>query len=302
MYKNLDPVALELSCSQNELIELTLTHRFGGMSLDLEPLQELVEEKGMDHAMRFLKSAPVKISTAKLPFAMDASEGKFRARMIDLPKFVELAKALKCETLVVILSPGSLDLPYHENFEIHRQRIDELAGALAESDIRLGLSFTAAPERRTGLPNAFVSGPDGLVALLKTANSPNVGIVVDLWDWTVGGGSAELLTGINADQIANVRIADVPAGFDPEQVSESDRLMPGATGTIDLKAYLSYLESIDYKGPITAAPHSEQLSGNKRDAIVQMVAESIDNAKALLNDEEPESISEESEELANADG
>jgi sugar phosphate isomerase/epimerase len=298
MYKNLDPSALELSCSQNELIELTLTHRFGGMNLDLEPLQQTVEEKGMDQALRFLKSAPIKISTARLPVALDTKEGKFRARMIDVPKFVELAKLLKCDTLVVHLSPGSVDLPYHENFQLHSQRIDELAAVLAESDMRLGLAFTAASERRIGLPHAFVATPDGLLAFLKTSSATNLGVVVDVWEWAVGGGSAELLSGISADQIFDVRLSDISPGFDAETVAETDRKMPSATGEIDLVGYLKVLEEIGYEGPLTPAPHPSQLEG-KRDHIVRTVAESVDAAKALLVEPiaSPES-SEEGEEVS----
>lgn len=300
MYKNLAPEALELSCSQNELIELTLTHRFGGLCVDLATFQDTVDERSLDYAVRFLKSAPIKVSTALLPFALDASEGKFRARMVDLPKFIESAEALKCDTLIVRLAAGSVDLPYHENYELHRRRIDELAAVLQESGLRLGLTFQAAPQHRAGMANPFVCSPDGLVAFLKTTSANNLSIVVDVWDWTVGGGSADLLEGLTANQIADVRLADLPAGFDAEQVSDADRLLPGATDVVDIASYLSALKQMEYQGPLTATPHASQLSG-KRDEIVGRIAQCVDSSLAKL-DAPPVTEDEASEVTAGADG
>jgi len=280
MYKNLDPEAIGLSCSQNELIELTLTHRFRGLSLEFDSFQRDVDENGLAHTIRFLKSAPIRISTAALPFNLSTSEGKFRARMVDLPKFVESAKALGCDTFFVVIAPGSIDQPYHENFELHRQRIAELAESLNEHEMQLGLSFRAAAIHRVGLPNPFVNSPDGLVALLKTCVANNLGIVVDVWDWTVGGGTAELLDGLTANQIVDVRLADLPVGFDAETVEDADRLVPGSTGTVDVGSFIRVLSSMQYKGPVTAVPHGSQLDGRKKDAVVQTLAESIDRALA----------------------
>jgi sugar phosphate isomerase/epimerase len=196
----------------------------------------------------------------------------------------------------VQLAPGSVDMPYHENFELHRTRIDELAAELAKSDMRLGITFQAAADHRSGMANPFIATPEALVAFLKTTSASNLGVVVDIWDWTVGGGTAELLNGLKAEQIVDVRLADLPEGFDAETVTDADRLAPGSTGVIDITSYLRFLADNEYKGPLTPVPAAAQLSG-KRDVIVREVAASVDQAIAKLTPPEVEESAAEQEEV-----
>lgn len=301
MYKNLDPAAIHLSCSQNQLIELALTHRFRGLSLDFGSFQQVADERGLAHAARFLKSAPIQISSGLLPIGLGVGDGKFRANMMDLPKFVESAKELGCQTFTVAIAPGSIDQPYHENFELHRQRVAELAAALHAEEMQLGLTFYAARCHRVGLPNPFINTPEALVALLKTCVAANLGIVVDVWDWTVGGGSAELLADLTADQVIDVRLSDLPVGFDAETIDETGRLMPASTGEIDVRSYVSALDSMQYQGSLTAVVDVGQFAGQKKDAIVQQVAQSLDQATHLEAAVPPAEAADGSQVAAGAD-
>ena len=61
MYRNLNCEALGVSGRQSEIIELSLTYRFGGMDLNMAEFRRQVEVHSLEHARRFLDSAKIKI-------------------------------------------------------------------------------------------------------------------------------------------------------------------------------------------------------------------------------------------------
>lgn len=115
----------------------------------------------------------------------------------------------------------------------------------------------------------------------------------------MGGGTAELLKGLSPEQIVDVRLSDLPEGFDAETVTDADRLAPGSTGVVDITSYLRFLTEVDYKGPLTPVPAAAHLSG-KRDAIVREIAASVDQAIAMLTAPESDETDIEQEEVATA--
>ncbi|MEM7313151.1 MAG: sugar phosphate isomerase/epimerase, partial [Planctomycetota bacterium] len=98
MYKNLAPQALGIACRQSELIELALTHKFGGFDFDLQDFQKQVEAKGLDSAARFLKSAKVKLNAGELPIMLSAVDNRFESEMELAKPLLETAQALNVQT------------------------------------------------------------------------------------------------------------------------------------------------------------------------------------------------------------
>ena len=278
MYKNFSPEAFEITGRQSELIELTLTHRFKGLNLDLVAFQHQVETHGLDHASRFLKSAPVKLGPFELPIDWTNDQPLYRASLEKHRCLLETAKEIGCTSCKITIPPYSDGRPYHENFEFCRARLSELAEALQEYGLKLGITFVAPAHHRAGHQYPFVSAPDALVTLLKTTDSENLGIVVDVWHWEVAGGNPELLRGLDPAKIIEVCLADAPADADPEQITESDRLIPGVTGPTTALAYLNVLKELGYRGPVTPTPSASQLEGLRREETVEQVA----NATELL--------------------
>ena len=188
--------------------------------------------------------------------------------------------------------PASDERPYHENFEFHRQRFTRIAETLAEHSIRLGLDFLATPRHREGLQYQFIHSPDALVTLAKTVGMENVGIAVDVWQWQVAGATWEPLRELSANEIVSVRIADVPAEFDPATIADEDRLLASDGGTIDVVSIIKLLAEKGFEGPLTPYPDPSQFNGITRDSLVRQAADSVQ-----LNSLQEESLEEPEAEL-----
>ena len=281
MYKNLAPHTLGLFCSQNELIELTLTHKFKGLEIDFADFQAQIQERGFDQASRFLKSAPVKIST-QLPIEWWTDDATYNAAIEGLAESIQPAKELGCTFLTTNVRPGCTQRPYHENFEIHRQRLTEIATALEAFEMRLGIGFEIPLD--VEYPYSFITEPEALVTLFKMCDSENLGLVVDTWHWTAGGGSFELLSSLGSKQVVDVRLADLPAEWNPNRLQASDRLVYGSTGVVKGAQLHQILTDIGYRGPVTSYSDASHFSGVNREAAVRSAGEMIDTFLAGTTD------------------
>jgi sugar phosphate isomerase/epimerase len=104
----------------------------------------------------------------------------------------------------------------------------------------------------------------------------NLALLVDLWQWRVGGGTLDQLRELSPDQIVMVRLADIPDDEPMDAIEDTKRLLPGATGVVDCAGALRVLSEIGYEGPVAAFPHPSQLKGQTRDRIVQRTADALD--------------------------
>ena len=275
MYKNLSASSLGVSGRQSELIELALTYGFRGFDIDMSQHARQAQIRGLEHANRFIVSADIRIGSFQLPVRWQGDDSVYREDLSKLSQVAEVAAAINAFGCITTVMPACDDRPYHENFEFHRRRFSEIAGVLAPFGIRLGLGLLAPAHHREGHQFQFISSPDALLTLMKTVGAPNVGAVVDLWHWHVGGGSFDQLRELTAEQIVLVRMADVPADVPLDGIQDEQRLLPGATGVVDAQSVLSLLDDIGYRGPISAYPHPSCFSGKTRDQIVQAASESL---------------------------
>ena len=191
MYRNLCPDALGITGRQSELIELALTYGFNGIDLDVGHFRKQVELRGLEHAARFLKSSQLKIGPFELPVCWAAEEQAVMKDLALLRELLQPAAEIGMDTCYTTIQPASDSLPYHENFEFCRQRLAQVGEVLAEYNMRLGLTFLASPVHRTGREFQFISSPDALLTLMKTTVVSNLAVLIDLWQWRVGGGTLE---------------------------------------------------------------------------------------------------------------
>ncbi len=276
MYRNLSPESLGLSCRQSELIELTLTHGFGGFDLNLVDFKEEIDTKGVEIAGRLLKSARIKLNGGELPLQLAAVEGKFEAELEMAKPLFDAIKDLGVHIVQATVEPGNPQRPYHENFEFHRQRLQRLGDFLEERELRLGLNFMAPPEYRESYPQPFISKADELVMLLKLVSHSQVGLVVDLWHWAVSGSSLDQLANLTPDQITEVRLADLPVGVEAASASDNLRAFPGTSDNVSCVDALARLGQMEYPGAVTIAPHLSQMDGGNREEIIRRVVEKHD--------------------------
>ncbi len=276
MYKNLNTAALGITGRQSELIELALTYGFRGLDLDMSDVVKRARSRGLDSARRYVASASVRVGEFRLPIDWQAADIPYRSGLVELQEIAQTAAALGATVCTATIKPYSDDIPYHENFELHRRRFGEIGELLAPHHIRLGLAFQAATAHREGHAAPFIHRAETLLTFIKTVGSQHVGLTLDTWSWFVGGGTLDQLRQVPPQQIAAVRFADYPANADLGQITDQERYLPGDGGAVDCAAVLRYLAEHEFTGPVTLYPHPSRFRGMTRDAIVQQANAKFD--------------------------
>jgi sugar phosphate isomerase/epimerase len=288
MFKNLNPSALGVAGHQSEIIELALTYGFRAIDLNIVEFATRVKLHGVKYARRLIDSAKtLKVGTFELPLDLDAEEEAYKKELAKVPEYASMAADLGCTRCLAVIAPGSDNRPYHENFELHRRRLSEICGLFDTAKIRLGVGFRAPEEFRKGLAYQFVHDFDALSLLLNMVGAPNLGLLLDVWDLYVAGGSLENVKALNAQQVVAVRLADLPEETKLSEVTEQDRLLPGTTNRIDSVAILQALGEMQYDGPVTPTPDRRAFDSNRRDRVVKMAADSLDRAMRAAGVGEP---------------
>src|SRR5262245_289928 len=136
MFKNLCPALLGVSGRESEIIELTLSHGFKGLDLDLGAFAEQVASQGLARASRLLTSARLKLGSFVLPPGWREDAAEYAAGLKQLSSLAEIARQVGCPRATTLVEPGSDTRPYHENFEVHRRRLAEMGDLLRGFGIR----------------------------------------------------------------------------------------------------------------------------------------------------------------------
>ncbi len=275
MFRNLSPSALGISGHQSEIIELALTNGFAGMELNIVEHASAVRLRGAEYARRLIESARIRIGYFPLPVELEADDAEFKAQREKLADYAALAAELGCTRTIAMIPSFSDTRPYHENFEVYRQRIADIGAALAPSGVRLALGFQSAESLRKGRTFQFIHDLEALSLLINMVASPSVGLLIDTWELAAVGATAETISKLSPAQIVAVQVADYPAQL-PEQ-GEPARLLPGdESGTGQTVPMLAALQSLGYNGPVTPKVSRSSFSTRKRDLVVKQAGEALD--------------------------
>jgi len=277
MFRNLSPRGLGITGSQSEMIELALSFRFRGMDLNIQEFRQQVDNYGLDHARRLIDSAQIKVGAFAIPFAWDHwedDESGYKLGLEELATTAGIVSQLGCSRCITDVQPASDERPYHENFEFHRRRLTEIADVLGKHDIKLGIGFQAPVELRAGRAFQFIHTMDALIQLAKM--SENVGIVLDIWQLHVSGGSLADVQEVSADDIVYLKLSDVPEDVNIEEIAESRRLLPGVGGTIDSSEVVKWAADLGFEGPVAPVTNRKAYTDVGRDALVRMAGKHLD--------------------------
>jgi sugar phosphate isomerase/epimerase len=281
MYKNLNATVLGISGRQSELIELAMTYGFCGLDIDIIDLVKRTQRSEFDRAARYLLSAKMKVSGFEAPIDLDADDESFAKSLGQLASVVEIAGKAKARAGFLRLPAATDRLPFHEYFDVLRVRVEKIAKVFEANDVMLGLYFSAALENRENKQFKFIQDVSGFIAFYEACkSSKSVGLVIDTFNWIVGGGTFEQLSSITGDRVAALRLADaesIPAHAD---ASLKMRTLAGSSGAIDNVRFVSILSKSGYDGPITAFGHASNFAGMTRDSIVAKSQDSLDHVLA----------------------
>ena len=247
------------------------------MDLNVVEFATRARLKGVEYARRLFDSAKLKMGAFALPWDWDTDDETFAKDMAKLPDYAQAAVAAGCTRCIATVAPGSDKRPYHENFEYHKRRFQEICRALEPAGVRFGVGFQAAEYLRKNQAFQFVHDLDALTLLVNMVAAPNIGLLLDIWDVVVGGGSLDSVRKLPADQIVAVHVADLPPVAGNGEIDDKSRLLPGSEGgRIDITTLLVYLKSVGYDGPITPRPSRGIFQSRRRDLVVKQAGEAMD--------------------------
>ena len=275
MFKNLSPDAIGIFGRQGEMLEIALTHRFRGLEIDITEVVKRAKAAGVAQACKYLASARVRIGGFELPIHWAADDAQFKTDLAQIGTLLEVCEAIDAVRCFATIQPVCQQRPMHENFQFHVDRLCKVADALAPAGIKLGLGLLPAAADRAG-GYEFIHQVDSLLLLLSTMQKPNVGLLLDSWSWTIGGGDLDKLRTLRGKQIVSVRLADYPPDVDVANIQPQQKVLPQDGGPIDNVAILSTLEEIGFDGPVAVAQHASHMKGQAREPIVSKASNLLD--------------------------
>ncbi len=276
MYRNFNASYLGVSGHESEIIELALTYGFQSIDVDMADFAARSRDRGVDYASRLIRSAGLQLACFKMPIEWDLDDEAFKPNLDKLAEHARNAAEIGCLRCLTTVAPAGDSRPYHENFEFHRRRFSEICGVLAEGGVKLGIGFRAAQHERDEKAFQFIHDFEALKTLVDMIDAENVGLVLDVWDLDVSGGSIDAIRQLAADKIVAVQLADKPGEVENEKLTEKNRLMPSTAGQIDVVGVLTALGEIEYDGPVTIKPFRGVTKGMRREQIVKDTAEALD--------------------------
>ncbi|MEM6472112.1 MAG: TIM barrel protein [Planctomycetota bacterium] len=283
MLKNFSPKSLGINGRQSELIELALTYGFSSMDIDMYEMLRRSQRTSPEDAAKFLKAAMgeglgklEQIGCFPLEIDLDADDDAFTSQVGALHPLAELAESLGATRAAVILPAATDRLPYHEYFENQRGRLSQIADVLAAKGIKLAVGFDATKELPEEKQFDFVRNVEGLIAIVKAVANPNVGFLIDTWDWAVGDGGTDQLGELSGSDIVAVRLGTMADDADPAKATRADCVLPTAEGTLNHVGVVKHLIASGFDGPISPSASSLRYKGQTRENTVKESQEAID--------------------------
>ena len=208
----------------------------------------------------------------------DTDDETFAKDLKKLPEYAQAAVAAGCTRCIATVAPASDKRPYHENFEFHKRRFQEICRALEPAGVRFGVGFQAAEYLRKNQAFQFVHDLDALTLLLNMVAAPNIGLLLDIWDVVVAGGSLDSVRKLPARADRGRARGRSAAALPATARSTRNRaLLPGGEGgRIDITTLLVYLKSVGYDGPVTPRPSRGIFQSRRRDLVVKQAGEAMD--------------------------
>jgi len=180
------------------------------------------------------------------------------------------------------ITPGSRELTYLQNFELHKTRFREAAKVLGDYDIRLGLEFVGPRTSRARNRFPFACTQIDMMELVRAIGLPNVGLLLDSWHWYTSHGTVEEMLQLSNRDIVHVHVNDAPEGVAVDEQMDNRRALPVTTGVIDMKGFANALVKIGYDGPVECEPFDQELRKMDADAALKKTIESLNRMWALI--------------------
>ena len=271
---SLNPGAIGLKCSPNELLEFAIKYEFNSISPLIEDLLQLNEIDRKAYLSKMRKNK-ITFDSAGLPIEFRTSELKFREGFELLKNNIEKIVSLNISSFVTWIMPTHKTLTYTKNFEQHRSRLNKIATLLENSGFKLGLEYVGPKTLMARDKYPFLHSISGLKELIEAIGKNNIGYLLDSFHTYSAEDDLADLDFLNGDDIISVQLNDGVLGRTSEMQMDLERELPGDTEIIDLKTFLNFIRSKGYDGPVSVEPFNEDLNKMEVNEKLQRVRASL---------------------------
>ncbi|MCC7193827.1 MAG: sugar phosphate isomerase/epimerase [Phycisphaeraceae bacterium] len=271
MFRNFAPKAIGISAAFDECLALALRHGFKGIDLPLDEPDFSTDPEGYGQRVR---NAGLRWGGFGLPLDFRGEEGPYQTGLKKLETQALIAKRAGCTKCYTWIMPAHNTLDYAANFEQHTRRLQPVAQLLAENGIRLAIEFVGPATIRKNFRFPFVHDIDGILELAG-AIGHDTGVLFDCFHWFTSGGTRDDITRKLRGKVVYVHVNDARTGRLPHEQIDNERALPGATGVIDIGAFLGGLHETGYDGPVAAEPFLPELAALAPDETAARVAASF---------------------------
>jgi sugar phosphate isomerase/epimerase len=255
---SLNPGNIGVSATQTELLALAHQHGFTAITAIPHHLASFSDEE-MTAFVGEMREKKISWGSANLPVDFRKDDYKFQQDLALLPKFAQAMDRAGAQRMNTWIMPTHPSLSYFPNFRKHAARLREVAVILEQYGIRLGLEYVGSKTLVTRSRYPFLRTLGETRELIGEIGQENVGFVLDSYHWYCAEDTAEDLLSLKNSDIIACDLNDARADLSRDEQIDGTRELPGATGVIDLKTFVSALVQIGYDGPVRAEPFNQVL-------------------------------------------
>ncbi len=278
---SLNPGAIGVAVSLDELIGYAADFRFEAISPPTEEIARL-SDQAIKSVRDRMKQHGLQWGCAGLPVDFRKDVGTFKEGIDALPARAKKLQEAGVTRMNTWIMPRHDSLTYHENFELHTIRLREIGSILGDHGIRFGLEYVGPLTLRAQWKYTFVHSLKETRELLAAIDRKNVGVVLDSFHWFTAHETIDDILSVNNTEIVACDLNDVPVGRKIDEQIDGQRMLPMATGVIDVKSFLKALVQIGYDGPVRAEPFNKELNDLPNEAAVSATSTAMHNAFNLI--------------------
>jgi sugar phosphate isomerase/epimerase len=271
---SLQPGAIELNTNAQKIISQAHDYKFDAIAPLLEEIVSYSSTQ-VENYLDTMESHNLIFDAAGLPIQFRTNEETFKEGLDQLKSNLPILSKLNIPGFVTWIMPTNDSISYIENFELHKRRLKQVARLLSDYNMRLGLEYVGPKTLMARDKFAFIHTISELRILINSIQEDNVGYLLDAFHMYCSEDTASDYDFITANDIVSVQINDAISRKKPSQQMDLDRNLPGSTGVIDLKAFLSLIQMKGYKGCVSVEPFNKKVNEMDEKEKLQAVSNSI---------------------------
>ena len=274
--------AIGVRANQLQAINYAAKHGFESIYADPGFLSSLDDAAHVELAAT-MKEHGIIWGAAGLPVEFRKDEKTFREGLKKLPTMAKAMQLAGVTRVGTWLSPYHKELTYVANFRQHARRLRDCVQVLGDYGLRFGMEYVGPKTLWASTRHSFIHTMAEAKDLIAEIGRDNVGLVLDSWHWYTAHETVDDLRTLTNKDVIACDLNDAPVGPAVDEQIDSKRMLPSATGVIDLKTFLGVLFEIGYDGPIRAEPFNAQLNAMDNDAACRATSEAMKKAFSLVS-------------------